>query len=249
MQTNDTASREQLTIFQLVLLILSIAVLAALLLDTVAPVTDEVSRIIHIFDTCVCVLLLVDFGARLWRAPDKRKFMKWGWIDLLASIPNVEWLRAGRLVRILRILRLLRALRAGHRVLQLILSNKPKSAFASVGLSSILLITISSVIVLVVETGPEANIQTAEDALWWSVTTVTTVGYGDKYPITTEGRILAMVLMVCGVGLFGTLSGLMASLLLGGREEESSEMRVVLNKLERLEQQLGLRGGGMKEGG
>jgi len=56
-----------------------------------------------------------------------------------------------------------------------------------------------------------ANIKTAGDAIWWSVATITTVGYGDVYPVTTEGRTLAMILMISGIGLFGILSGLAAS--------------------------------------
>ena len=55
------------------------------------------------------------------------------------------------------------------------------------------------------------HITTAEDALWWAMTTITTVGYGDRYPTTTEGRLVAVGLMAVGVGLFGTLSGLAAS--------------------------------------
>jgi amino acid transporter len=58
------------------------------------------------------------------------------------------------------------------------------------------------------ETG---NITTAEDALWWAITTITTVGYGDRYPTTIEGRLVAVGLMAVGVGLFGTLSGIAAS--------------------------------------
>jgi voltage-gated potassium channel len=57
----------------------------------------------------------------------------------------------------------------------------------------------------------DGNIKNAEDAVWWSVTTITTVGYGDRYPVTTEGRLVAVALMVVGVGLFGTLSGAAAS--------------------------------------
>lgn len=50
------------------------------------------------------------------------------------------------------------------------------------------------------------SVKTAEDALWWSYTTITTVGYGDKYPVTTEGRLIAMALMTVGVGLFGAFT-------------------------------------------
>ena len=74
---------------------------------------------------------------------------------------------------------------------------------------------------LVFETDKDSNIKTAGDAIWWSVTTVTTVGYGDRYPVTFEGRVLAMGLMVAGVGLFSVMSGLVASMFLGQRPEEN----------------------------
>lgn len=67
---------------------------------------------------------------------------------------------------------------------------------------------------------------------------MTTVGYGDKYPTTTEGRVIAMVLMFAGVGLFGTLSGLVASFFLGKQEAESEELRKVLARLDDLEGKL-----------
>ncbi len=114
----------------------------------------------------------------------------------------------------------------------LVSQNKPKSAFASVILTVILLVTFSSIAMLIAEDHAEANIKTADDAIWWSVTTITTVGYGDKYPTTTEGRIIAMVLMLSGVGLFGTLSGLVASFFLGN--QEAAEQAAVMAKLKEL---------------
>ena len=67
-----------------------------------------------------------------------------------------------------------------------------------------------SVAILEFERVPGANILTAEDALWWALSTMTTVGYGDRFPVTTEGRMIAAVLMITGVGLFGVLSGTIA---------------------------------------
>ncbi len=238
MQATQSPPAERLSAFQLVLLVLSILVLGALVVDAVAPVPREVSSILQTLDTVACALFFIDFVFRFRRAENKASFMKWGWIDLVACIPNIDFLRVGRLVRVLRIIRLLRGARLGHRVISLILHNKPKSAFAVVILTTLLLIIFSSLSILIAEEGPEGNIKTANDAIWWSVTTITTVGYGDKYPLTMEGRIIAMILMFSGVGLFGTLSGLVASLFLGSREEQSAELKEVLARLRAIEEKL-----------
>jgi voltage-gated potassium channel len=77
----------------------------------------------------------------------------------------------------------------------------------------------SSVAILQFETDPNSNIKTAEDAIWWSYVTITTVGYGDKYPVTTEGRIIAVILMTVGVGLFGTFTAFVSSWFVKSNEQ------------------------------
>ena len=157
MPTTQSPSAERLSVFQLVLLVLSILVLGALVVDTVAPVPREVSTILQTLDTVACALFFIDFVIRFWRAESKTSFMRWGWIDLLACIPNVDVLRVGRLVRVLRIIRLLRGVRIGHRVISLILLNKPKSAFAAVLLTTLLLIIFASLSILIAEEGPQGE--------------------------------------------------------------------------------------------
>lgn len=73
------------------------------------------------------------------------------------------------------------------------------------------MVVFSSIAILQFETLPNSNIKTAGDAIWWSYVTITTVGYGDKYPVTPEGRIIAAMLMTVGVGLFGTFTAYISS--------------------------------------
>jgi len=244
MQSPASPEAEELGVFQIVILVLSVIVLGALVADTAFQLPPAVSGVLQKMDTLVCVVFLGDFGYRFHRAKSKREFMKWGWIDLLASIPNpaggipcLNHLRWGRLVRLFRILRLIRALRATHKITRLLLRNKFHAGVASVTLTSILLIIFSSLGILICEQAdPQANIKTADDAVWWSVATITTVGYGDKYPVTTEGRLLAMVVMVSGMGLFGGLSGLAASFFIGAKEKGIvAEENKILARLEKLE--------------
>src|SRR5262249_30244586 len=95
--------------------------------------------------------------------------------------------------------------------------------FFAVALLSILLVLFSSIAILQFETTKDGNIRTPQDALWWAFATVTTVGYGDKFPVTTEGRMIAAVLMTAGVGLFGSFTGLVASWILTPTKKDSEQ--------------------------
>ena len=235
----NNSNHERVGLFQLVVLILSVVVLGALFADTAFKLPAQISNVLQTVDTLVCVLLLSDFGIRFYRAKSKLTFMKWGWIDLVASIPNIPILRIGRLVRILRVIRLLRAIRATHKITSVILQDKIKTGFASVILSAFLLVTFASIGILICEQPePTANIKTAEDAVWWSVATITTVGYGDKYPVTAEGRVLAMMLMVCGAGMFGLVSGLVASSFIGIKKDKGDCQTEIIERLKKLEEKI-----------
>lgn len=229
--------------FQLIILTLSVVALTVLGLELVLEMPPEARRVLHWTDNVICVFLLVDFIVRLRRAENRWQFMKWGWIDLLASVPEVSVLRWGRFFRIFRILRIIRVVRSMRELFQLIFRTRTQGGVASVFLITFLVLTISSTGILFCERTPDANIKSAGDAVWWSVTTITTVGYGDKYPVTAAGRIIAIMLMISGVGLFGTMSGVIASFFLGEkaaakqREDELlAELQTLHGELARLRQ-------------
>jgi voltage-gated potassium channel len=204
-------AKEKLTPLNLIILILTIYVLLALLIDTFFSLPNELSKLLGIIDNLICVIFIFDFFVRLFKAKNKLSFLKWGWIDLISSIPTIAVLRYGRFVRLIRLVRLLRALRSTNQILTHVFKNRAQGTFTSVAIFAILIVVFSSIGILIVENDVNSNIKTAEDAIWWAYVTVTTVGYGDKYPITTEGRFIAIILMTTGVGLFGTFSGFIAS--------------------------------------
>lgn len=208
----------------LLIIVLSIYVLVALLADTFFKLPPEVSRILNMADNAICFVFLWDFGVRLYRAPNKLKFMQWGWIDLLSSIPTLDMMRAGRMLRLIRLLRILRAFRSTKHLVQHIFRRRTQGALTAAAIIAVLMIIFSSIAILQVEQDANSNIKTAEDAIWWAYVTITTVGYGDKYPVTTEGRIIAALLMTVGVGLFGTFTAYLASWFVGeGKKEEGGE--------------------------
>ena len=225
--------------FQIFMLGLSIYAVAALLIDLVVKLPPDASRMIQYFDWVVCAIFLLDFAIQFHRAPSKFQYMKTGWVDLLASVPTVDALRWGRLLRVLRILRVLRAIRGGYKIWALLFANRG-NATGSATITIVLLLAFSTISILIVEQGPAVNIKTPEDALWWSFTTVTTVGYGDRYPTTTERRIIAVVLMIAGIGLLGAFTAFVASYFLGNEEaaddaREQAKFRVLGSKIDALE--------------
>jgi voltage-gated potassium channel len=94
-----------------------------------------------------------------------------------------------------------------------------------------------------------ANILTASDALWWSYVTVTTVGYGDRFPVTTSGRVVGVAMLTIGVGLFGVLTGFLANAFLAPKrtapdqgQQPADDLRQEIEELKHLVRELGERG-------
>lgn len=219
--------------YQLFMLTLCIWALLTLSAGTFFRLDPATQTILDYADTAVCVLFFVDFLYTFIRAPNKtRYFLTWGWIDLLSSIPTVGPLRWGRAARAMRILRVLRAVRSTRAIAQFVVGRRAEFAFLSSLLLSLLLTVVASITMLEFEVPAGGNIRTAEDAMWWAISTITTVGYGDRYPTTSEGRLIAAFLMAAGVGMFGTLSGLIASWFLSPAAQEAD------TDLIRIEEQL-----------
>lgn len=219
-RTARAAEGQRPDLLHIIVLVLSVYVLMALLADTIIPLPEETSRLLEFIDTMICIFFLCEFCFRFYRAPNKRAFMKWGWIDLVASIPALPMLHSGRLVRIFRIIRILRAFRSTRHLVYFVFKNRVKGMMASAVMIAILMLIFSAIAILQVEKDPASNIKTAEDAVWWAYVTITTVGYGDRYPVTTEGRIIAAGLMTTGVGLFGVFTAYVASLFVAPGKED-----------------------------
>ena len=208
---NEDLAKKELNLFNIIILVLSLYVLISLIVTTFFVLSDEVTVLLNYVDNLICIIFLVDFAIRFKKANNKLVFMKWGWIDLISSIPYIDFLRAGRVLRLIRLIRVFRAFKATKLIFEHINKNKKQSALTSVALISFLMVIFSSIAILQFEKDVNSNIKTAEDAIWWSYVTITTVGYGDKFPITTEGRIIGAVLMTMGVGIFGTFTALVSS--------------------------------------
>ncbi|MCX6906546.1 MAG: ion transporter [Verrucomicrobia bacterium] len=235
----ETSQEERLSVFQFTIIVLSLYVLGAVCVQTFFKLSPEMDALLNNIDTGICFIFLGDFFYRFYKAPSKLRFLKWGWIDFVSSIPLLDQLRWGRMVRVVRLFRILRAFRSTKVLLGFVFRNRAQSTFAAVTLTCLLLTIFSSIAMLNFETDPQSNIKTPEDALWWSSSTITTVGYGDKYPVTTEGRIVAVILMTAGVGLFGTFTAFVASSFLGFQQKrEQAEIKELIAEVKRLHEKI-----------
>jgi voltage-gated potassium channel len=207
--------------YQYFTLVLCLYALFALAVETAVHLQPQTKAILEYADYVVCGLFFLDFVVSLWKAPNRRRyFMTWGWLDLLSSVPAIDIVRWGRAARIVRVFRVLRGLRATKITAGLVLRRRAENTVLAASLVALLLIIFCSVAILHFEDSPDSNIRTPEDATWWAFATITTVGYGDRFPVTSEGRFVAAILMTAGVGLFGTFSGFLAAWFLSGSSEE-----------------------------
>ena len=218
-------------IFILVLTVLSLAVMVVMLL----PISDATYNLLSVYDNLICVIFLIDFFLNMRGAAKKSDYFirQRGWLDLLGSIPSLGLLtnvgklagllRLARLSRLARIMRLLRG-ESKKALVKDILENRSRYATFLTLLLTIIVLTVASVLVLQFESlSPDANIKSGGDALWYAIVTITTVGYGDFYPVTTAGRITATFIMFMGVGIIGALASILASLLVGGSSAPEEE--------------------------
>lgn len=207
--------------FEMAMMLLSLLSVIIVLVMTFGRLDSETYRLLFFVDTSICMIFMINFFVGLIRARDKRFFIKHHWIDFIASIPAIEALRMARLFQILRVIRLIRMSRS---LLLPLVKQRKQATLASLLVAMVTILTLASVIMLIVESGTEgANIQTAEQAIWWALVTISTVGYGDYYPVSTAGHIIGGVVIVSGVSFFGVISGYMASVFVAPDESERQE--------------------------
>jgi voltage-gated potassium channel len=182
--------------------------------------SEVVGSVILIIDLFLSVIFLLDFLGRLKQAKSKSQyfFREWGWADLLGCFPSAQF-KIFRVFRVIRIARLIR-----DYGFKLMVTNFMKYRAASTLLTVLMLILLlmefgGIAIVSAEAANPNANIKTGADAIWWIMVTITTVGYGDRYPVTFAGRMIGMAIMVAGVGVFGVFSGYLANFFISRKPE------------------------------
>ncbi|WP_019039644.1 potassium channel family protein [Psychroflexus tropicus] len=191
-----------LSVSKLIIAFLSVLSIILLSFTFFLDPDSELNRLIHYYDFGLCMIFLYDFFHQLYKREKRwNYFYTYGWLDLLSSIPLVDQFRYARVFRIFRVLRIIKSFKLLY---NFITSNKRESLYGLIVFTSTLILILSSTLVLYLEKDV-GNIKTAEDALWWSYITITTVGYGDYFPITNGGKLAASILILNGIAIFGAI--------------------------------------------
>lgn len=209
---------------------LTIVTLGLLTVDFAIDPESELSQTLGWIDFVFCLFFLTDFGWRFYLAPRKWSFLRRNWIDLLGAIPFVGPLRSVRVVRLVRLIRLTRFLVLLRRLILHFEVPIPTKALGYLGVAAILWWAFAGGAFIMFERDVNENIKGLDDALWWSITTLSTVGYGDLYPVTGGGRIIAAATMALGVGILGTFGGTIATMFLDFREQGRKGLRTLRAK-------------------
>jgi voltage-gated potassium channel len=220
---------------ELPLTVLALVWLPVLVIPFVVTLSPGLNTTFQTIDYFVWAAFVIEYLVKLYLAPVRKTFVTHHFVDLaVIALPMLRPLRAARLLRLLNLGRvgvvLLNALRRAkavmtHRGLHFVLLAVVVIIFACAGL------------VLSFEAHAKgSNIHGFADALWWAMVTVTTVGYGDKFPVTAGGRGVAVVLMLVGIGLIGVLTATVASYFV--EQQADVGMAAVTERLDRIEAML-----------
>jgi voltage-gated potassium channel len=225
---------------ELPLLILALAMIPLLLAPAVVDLSDTAEATVLALDWFIWAAFALEYVIRLALTEQRARFIRKQWPDLLIIVlPFLRPLRIMRSARALRLLRLARlaailtvVTREGRRLL-----TRHKLHYALLATGA--MVVGCALLVHAIEEGQGGSIDSVGDALWWSITTVTTVGYGDTFPVTPAGRGVAAVLMATGIALFGVLTANLAALLVDqGASEPDEDGTSIAARLDRIEAQL-----------
>ncbi|MBK6810318.1 MAG: ion transporter [Sandaracinaceae bacterium] len=212
-------------------LVSTVIALVLILVDMQLDHDSAEGHLLGYIDFGFCALFAADFGYRFYRArPYRWRFFRRNWVDLLGCIPVVGPLRAARLVRLVRLIRLARVLALTRRVLRGRELPFRTDAMANLTCVALGVWLLAASAFYHFEDGHNPSIHDPGDALWWSMTTLSTVGYGDLYPYTLGGRVVAVMTMILGVGVLGTLAATIAAGLIEYRERGQKGLRTYMLK-------------------
>jgi len=200
--------------WELVMAALAIAFVIVGLRLEAADAAGEPDELLLIIDDLLTVVFVAEFSTRFAAARSRRAYLRGHWIDAIAMIPAI---RGARLLRLARLFRLVRAFTGIFRALDSVQRFATHRTLIALFVTWLGVAVISGSAFYIAEVGSNPNVHAPIDALWWSIVTLTTVGYGDVLPVTPEGRLAGAALMIIGITLWAAITGTITSQLLAAQ--------------------------------
>ncbi len=208
--------------YQLFMLIMSIYVLVVLFIDAFIIENPEVKELLQYIDFFVCLLFLADFFLNIFCTPDKKGYLKWGWLDFISSIPMIDPLRWARIPKIIRLFRALKAIKSIKEIISTIKESRFESLTLIVLIVTFMTFTIAACLILEFESGTSSSIQTAKDAIWWSFLNVINAKVSISEAQSKGGVIVTVVLNKLGLLLFAYFNAVIIAWLLGKKVNKTT---------------------------
>jgi len=218
---------------------LALAIIPLLVVPLLVDLPSGAETTFFAIDSLIWMAFVLEYGIRLYLAPNKKHFVSHNVIDLLFVL--IPFLRPLRILRSARAFALLRATRGAVVLLRAVDAVQDVLKRHKLGYTLLIALVVvvgSGLLVATIEeASPDRNIRSIPDGLWWAVTTITTVGYGDRFPVTPIGRAIGAGVMILGIGLFGLLAASLASLLVEKDLEREIDPQIsqMNERLERIE--------------
>ncbi|MEK3883210.1 potassium channel family protein [Paenibacillus sp. PL2-23] len=176
-----------------------------------------------VLDWTVWAIFFVDYMIRLMASDRKWRYFKEHPLDFIAILPFDQLLQSARIVRLFRVLRLIMILNRRFSFFDQVLRKYKIDSLVMMLVALLFLIALPMKMI-------EPSFETYDDALWWAIVTMTTVGYGDLSPETPIGRILASALMLMGIGMIGVITGTVAAIFTREKDESRPKAWVDLQQ-------------------
>lgn len=230
LETSSGRRRGVSLLFNIALISIITLNAVAIVLHTVPEYNQRFARLFYDFELFSVIFFTVEYLLRIWVCVENDKYRHWFWgrlryifstaaiIDLLAIVPFYVTLFATdlaivRILRLFRIFRLFRISRYSHafRMIQRVVTDKKEELVLSMVFIIFMLIIVSSVMYYVEHPAQPGKFSSIPATMWWGISAMTTVGYGDMHPITPLGKFLGGIAAIMGIGLFALPTGILVS--------------------------------------
>jgi voltage-gated potassium channel len=225
---NDTTAGR---VFDLTIQLLIVVSVITFSIETIPNLSDSTTQLLSITETFVVSIFTLEYLMRVYVADKKRDyiFSFYGIVDLIAIVPfylslGID-LRSFRILRMLRLFRLFKLVRYNSAMRRFTRAfSIAKEEIVIFGVVTIMLLYLSAVGIYYFENEAQPEqFKSIFHSFWWAVATLTTVGYGDVYPVTIGGRVFTFLILMVGLGIVAVPAGLLASALSKARSEEQKE--------------------------